>query len=283
MATVAAARAPAGGAMLKRVASAVVLVPLFAWVVVAAPVWVFQLLVMATSAAAVWELSRMFEQARRPVYKWLGVALATAVTGAFASATLGAVPAYPTLAVAIAIGLVVSAPVWSGVLPSTEAPANTLLGVTYVGWLLGFAILLHGLPQGPWLVLFLMGVTWAGETAAYAVGSLIGRRRLAPTLSPGKTIEGSVAQIVVSVLTALLLERWLLPGCGRTVAIAAGGLIGVVGQVGDLAESAIKRSVGTKDTSQIIPGHGGVLDRIDSLLFNIPMFYGYIAVMGCAR
>jgi phosphatidate cytidylyltransferase len=269
--------------MLRRVASAVVLVPLFAWVVVAAPVWVFQLLVVAVSGAAVWELGRMFEQAKRAVYKWLGVVLAVAVTGAFASATLGAVPAYPTLVLALAVALVVSAPVWSGVVPSTEAPAHTLLGVTYVGWLLGFAILLHGLPEGPWLVLFLMGVTWAGETAAYAVGSLMGRRRLAPTLSPGKTLEGSVAQIVASVLAALLLERWLPPGCGRAVALAAGGLIGVVGQVGDLAESAIKRSVGTKDTSQIIPGHGGVLDRIDSLLFNIPVFYGYIAMMGCAR
>jgi phosphatidate cytidylyltransferase len=217
------------------------------------------------------------------VYKWLGVALAAAVTGAFASATVGAVPAYPTLVLALAIGIVLSAPVWSGAVASTEAPAHTLLGVTYVGWLLGFAILLHGLPQGPWLILFLMGITWVGETAAYAVGSLIGRRRLAPTLSPGKTVEGSVAQIVASIVAAVLLERWLVPGCGRSVAVAAGGLIGVVGQIGDLAESAIKRSVGTKDTSQIIPGHGGVLDRIDSLLFNIPVFYGYIAVMGCAR
>jgi phosphatidate cytidylyltransferase len=281
--TVAAAPAPAAGAMLRRVASAVVLVPVFVLVVVAAPVWVFHLLVVATSGAAAWELARMFEQARRPVYKWLGVALAVGVTAAFASPTSGEVAAYPALAVALAIGVVVSAPVWGGAAVSTEAPANTLLGVTYVGWLLGFAILLHALPQGPGLILFLMGVTWAGETAAYVVGSLIGRRRLAPTLSPGKTVEGATAQVVVSIVAAVLLTRWLLPGCGFTFSLAVGGLIGVVGQIGDLAESAIKRSVGTKDTSHIIPGHGGVLDRIDSLLFNIPMFYGYIAVMGCAR
>jgi phosphatidate cytidylyltransferase len=269
--------------MLRRVASTVVLVPLFVLTVVAAPAWVFQLLVVAVSGAAVWELARMFEQARRPVYKWLGVVLAAAVTAAFASTTAGAIAAYPVLALALAIGIVVSAPVWGGAVASTDAPANTLLGVAYVGTLLGFAIPLHSLPQGPGLILFLMGVTWAGETAAYAVGSLIGRRRLAPTLSPGKTVEGAAAQVAVSIVAAVLLTRWLLPGCGGTFALAAGGLIGVVGQIGDLAESAIKRSVGTKDTSQIIPGHGGVLDRIDSLLFNIPMFYGYIAVMGCAR
>jgi phosphatidate cytidylyltransferase len=269
--------------MLRRVASAVVLVPVFVLIVVAAPLWVFHLLVVAASGAAVWELARMFEQAKRPVYKWLGVVLAVGVTGAFASTTAGGISGYPVLALAVAIGIVVSAPVWGGAVPSTEAPANTLLGITYVAWLLGFAILLHALPEGPALVLFLMGVTWAGETAAYAVGSLVGRRRLAPTLSPGKTLEGAAAQVVVSIVAAALLTRWLLPGCGGFFAVAAGGLIGVVGQVGDLAESAIKRSVGTKDTSQIIPGHGGVLDRIDSLLFNIPIFYGYIAVMGCAR
>jgi phosphatidate cytidylyltransferase len=278
-----AAPAPAAGAMLRRVASAVVLVPVFVLVVVAAPVWMFHLLVVATSGAAAWELARMFEQARRPVYKWLGVALAVGVTAAFASPTSGAVAAYPALAIALAIGVVVSAPVWGGAAVGTEAPANTLLGITYVGWLLGFAILLHALPQGPGLILFLMGVTWAGETAAYVVGSLIGRRRLAPTLSPGKTVEGATAQVAVSIVAAVLLTRWLLPGCGSTFSLAVGGLIGVVGQIGDLAESAIKRSVGTKDTSQIIPGHGGVLDRIDSLLFNIPMFYGYIAVVGCGR
>lgn len=283
MATVATASRAAGATMLRRVASTVVLVPLFVLTVVAAPAWVFQLLVVAVSGAAVWELARMFEQARRPVYKWLGVVLAAAVTAAFASITAGAITAYPVLALALAIGIVVSAPVWGGAVPSTDAPANTLLGVAYVGTLLGFAIPLHALPQGPGLILFLMGVTWAGETAAYAVGSLIGRRRLAPTLSPGKTVEGAAAQVVVSILAAVLLTRWLLPGCGGTFALAAGGLIGVVGQIGDLAESAIKRSMGTKDTSQLIPGHGGVLDRIDSLLFNIPMFYGYIAVMGCAR
>jgi phosphatidate cytidylyltransferase len=269
--------------MLRRVASTVVLVPLFVLTVVAAPAWVFQLLVVAVSGAAVWELARMFEQARRPVYKWLGVVLAAAVTAAFASTTAGAIAAYPVLALALAIGMVVSAPVWGGAVASTDAPANTLFGVAYVGTLLGFAIPLHALPQGPGLILFLMGVTWAGETAAYAVGSLIGRRPLAPTLSPGKTVEGAAAQVVVSIVAAVLLTRWLLPGCGGTFALAAGGLIGVVGQIGDLAESAIKRSMGTKDTSQIIPGHGGVLDRIDSLLFNIPMFYGYIAMMGCAR
>jgi phosphatidate cytidylyltransferase len=264
---VAGRREGAATALMKRLGSALLLIPAFAWVTMGAPAWVFQLLVVATSAAAMWELTRMFEQAGRPVYQWLGVAAAAAVTASFAFTSQGLVPVYPTLTLALAVVLVLSAPVWSGVPASTDSPAHTLLGLTYVAWLLGYAILLHALVQGPSLVLFLVGVTWVGETAAYVVGSMIGRHRLAPALSPGKTLEGSAAQIAASVLTAALLQGWLLPGCGYTFALGAGALLGFVGQVGDLTESAIKRSVGTKDTSQIIPGHGGVLDRIDALLF----------------
>jgi phosphatidate cytidylyltransferase len=152
----------------------------------------------------------------------------------------------------------------------------------YVNWLLGHAILLHALPAGASLVLFLVGVTWVGETVAYVVGSTVGRRRLAPVISPRKTVEGAAAQLIASVAAGVLLAAWLLPGCPVPWALGAGGLLGVVGQVGDLAESVIKRSVSLKDTGALIPGHGGVLDRIDSLLFNAPLLYVYAITTGCA-
>jgi phosphatidate cytidylyltransferase len=189
--------------------------------------------------------------------------------------------ALPALALAVAVALVLAAPVWRGA-PSTAASANTLLAVLYVGWLLGYGILLHHTsPIGDELVLFLVGVTWVGETSAYLVGSSFGRHRLAPVISPKKTVEGALAQVAASVLTAAALGAWLLPSCSTGTALAAGVLLGVVGQVGDLAESAIKRSVGTKDTGALIPGHGGILDRIDSLLFNLPAFYYFTLVTGC--
>ncbi|HEU5319282.1 MAG TPA: phosphatidate cytidylyltransferase, partial [Methylomirabilota bacterium] len=166
--------------------------------------------------------------------------------------------------------------------PETEPAANTLLGVLYAAWLPGFAILLHALPDGAALVLFLVGVTWTGESAAYVVGSAIGRRPLAPVLSPRKTVEGAVAQVLVSVGAAAVLGAWLLPGCGAAGLLAAGALLGVVGQVGDLVESAVKRSAGVKDAGSLIPGHGGVLDRLDSLLFNVPAFYYYWMALRCA-
>ena len=264
------------GAMLKRVASAAVLLPAFVWVVAAAPSWVFPIVVVAAAARAAWELARMLEHAGRPVYKRLGVVAGAAVTASFA------VPAVSNAVTALAIGLVLSAPLLGDEAPATGRTAHTLLGLMYVNWLLGHAILLHALPAGPSLVLFLVGVTWIGETVAYVVGSTVGRRRLAPVVSPRKTVEGAAAQLVASVAAAALLAAWLLPGCSVPWALGAGGLLGVVGQVGDLAESVIKRSVSLKDTGALIPGHGGVLDRIDSLLFNAPLLYAFATTLGCA-
>jgi phosphatidate cytidylyltransferase len=179
---------------------------------------------------------------------------------------------------------ILTAALGRGAAPSAEPAANSLLAVMYIGWLLGYGILLHhASARGDALVLFVVGITWIGETMAYVVGSTLGRRKLAPVISPRKTVEGAVAQVLASVLAGLALGAWLLPECGVAVFAAGGALLGMVGQIGDLAESVIKRSAGTKDTGHIIPGHGGVLDRIDSLLFNLPAaFYFFSLVAVCA-
>ena len=268
--------------MVKRVASALVLLPLFLLIVVKAPAYFFNALVIVASAAALWELARLLELGGRPVHRGLAVVGGTAVTAAFAASGRLEPFTLPAFVLALTVLAIVAAPIWRGAAPATEPAANTLLAVLYVGWLLGYGILLHHTaPHGDELVLFVVGVTWVGETMAYVVGSTLGRRKLAPVISPGKTVEGGVAQVVASVLTALILGAWLLPGCGLLLAAAGGVLLGVVGQVGDLAESVIKRSVGTKDTGGMIPGHGGMLDRIDSLLFNLPAFYYFSMLAGC--
>jgi len=277
-------------AVWKRVASAVVLIPAFVWVTTSAPAWMFQALVVAASVLACAELARMFERTGRPIHTWLTVGVGTALTASFAS-SLYATTGYdgkmlrwmpsPELVLVVGVGLIVSAPLWTPGRPVVESTANTLFGAIYIGLLLGFGIWLHGGADGPGLVLFLVGVTWTGESAAYLVGSAVGRHKIAPTLSPRKTVEGAVAQLVVSITAALALGAWLLPWCGLAGAAGAGAVLGVVGQVGDLAESAIKRSIGTKDTGGLIPGHGGVLDRVDSLLFNIPALYFYSLYAWC--
>jgi phosphatidate cytidylyltransferase len=276
-----AAGTPPRPALLKRLASTLVLLPVFLLIVIKAPGWMFDGLVIIASATALWELMRLFEQGGRPTYRWLGVLSGTAVTAAFGASRLLDPLVLPAFTVTLVAGLVLSVAVWQGA-PATEPAANTLLGVIYVGWLLGFGILLHHTaPIGAELVIFLVAVTWIGETTAYVLGSTIGRHKLAPVISPRKTIEGAVAQVIASVLSAAAFGAWLLPQCGMGMALAGGALLGVVGQAGDLAESAIKRSVGTKDAGELIPGHGGVLDRIDSLLFNLPAFYYFTLATGC--
>ena len=268
-------------ALLKRVASTVVLLPVFLIIVVKAPGWIFSALVVIASAAALWELTRMLQRAGRPVYHRLGVVAGTAVTAAFAAGRMTDPFGLPAFVVVLTLGAILAAPIWRG-MATSEATFTTLLAVMYIGWLLGYGILLHDSPRGDDLMLFLVGITWVGETAAYLVGSTIGRHKLAPVVSPRKTVEGAAAQVLASVLMAMVLRAWLLPSCGVMVAVAAGTLLGITGQVGDLAESVIKRSAGTKESGGLIPGHGGVLDRIDSLLFNLPAFYYFWLVMGCA-
>ena len=263
--------------MMRRLASVVVLLPVFLLIVIKAPPYLFNALVILASATALWELTRLLEHGGRPVFRMLGVVAGSAVTAAFAASGMLSPFALPTAVLTAAVLVVLAAAIWRGPAPSTEPAANTLLAVLYVGWLLGYGILLHQTSsRGDALVLFVVGVTWVGETMAYMVGSTLGRHKLAPVISPRKTVEGAVAQVVAAVLTAAALGAWLLPECGLGVAVAGGALLGVVGQVGDLAESVVKRSVGAKDTGGIIPGHGGVLDRIDSLLFTLPAAY-YLA------
>ncbi len=232
----------------------------------------------------------MFERTGRPISTWLTVGVGAALTTSFATSLYAGLGddgkplrwmPTPELALVLGIGLICSAPLWTSGLPLVESTANTVFGAVYVGWLLGYPIWLQSRADGPQLVLFLVGVTWAGESAAYLVGSSVGRHRLAPILSPRKTLEGAVAQVIVSVAAALALAAWLLPACSLVGGAGGGALLGVIGQVGDLAESAIKRSIGTKDTGGLIPGHGGMLDRIDSLLFNAPALYLYSLYAWC--
>jgi phosphatidate cytidylyltransferase len=268
--------------VLRRLLSALVLLPVFLLIVVKAPAFLFNSLVVIASAAALWELIRLFEQTGRPIDRGLALVGGVAVTASFAAARLLPPLELPVFSLLMAVVAVLAAPVWRGT-PDVSRSANTLLAITYIGWLLGFGILLHHTSAlGDELVLYVVGVTWIGETAAYVVGSAMGRHKLAPVISPKKSVEGALAQLVASIATGAAVGAWLLPGCGVALWLGGGALLGVVGQFGDLAESAIKRSAGTKDTGALIPGHGGVLDRIDSLLFNLPAFYYFSRVAGCS-
>jgi len=147
-------------------------------------------------------------------------------------------------------------------------------GLILVAFPLSFAIPLHAAgPQGPVLLLFALVVVWVGDSAAYFAGKSIGKHALAPHLSPKKTWEGTVAGFLGSLIVAPLFALWVNVPLIHLLAMAALG--NIAGQVGDLLESGYKRSAGIKDSGSLLPGHGGVLDRIDALILAIPVVWYY--------
>jgi len=173
--------------------------------------------------------------------------------------------------------------------------ASTVLGVVYTGGALSFVPLLRALPEtlgvttdplrAATFVLLPLLVVWASDSAAYFVGRAIGRTKLAPRASPGKTVEGSVAGLVGATVAAWLVMRWSMADPSGIpldvpVVLALGLAVAAVGQVGDLAESVLKRQAGVKDSGHILPGHGGALDRLDALLFAFPVAWVLLQLPG---
>jgi phosphatidate cytidylyltransferase len=148
-----------------------------------------------------------------------------------------------------------------------------LSGVVYCSFLFGFMILLS---RDSLLVLF--AIVWLGDTAAYYGGRALGRHALAPRVSPKKTVEGAIAGLFASIVAGIAMGIWRYSGASWLNLAAICAITAVARQVGDLAESALKRSAHVKDSSSILPGHGGILDRLDSLLFAAPTFFWLMKV-----
>jgi phosphatidate cytidylyltransferase len=150
--------------------------------------------------------------------------------------------------------------------------AMRTFGVIYIGLPITFLIAIRVIGTSS-LILFMLVIIWVNDSAAYFVGRAIGKRKLCPSLSPGKTIEGAIGGIAGGIIAGFIYVHYssIQLGFGQLLLLCL--LIGVAGIIGDLAESAIKRSAGAKDSGSIIPGHGGLLDRIDSMLFVLPVLY----------
>lgn len=162
-------------------------------------------------------------------------------------------------------------------------------GIFYVVLFFNYVPSIHALTGGPIWVAMLLGIIWGGDIAAYYVGNMFGKHKLSPSISPGKTFEGAVGNFLASALLALGVWYLFLSSASplhlssRTPQISGFAVIGLalvtsfVSQIGDLFESAIKRVAGKKDSGTILPGHGGILDRFDSLILAAPFFYYYLA------
>lgn len=153
--------------------------------------------------------------------------------------------------------------------------ALTVTGLLYVPLLLGHLTLLRQLPLGRQWVFLVLVIIMIGDSAAYFVGISVGKRRLYPAISPKKSVEGAIGGLAGSIAGALLCRAIFFPELTVADCLALGGGLGILGQVGDLFESMLKRAFGVKDSGTLIPGHGGLLDRLDSLLFAFPPAYYY--------
>ncbi len=282
-------------ALGQRVLSAAVLLPLVI-VCVWWGFWPFAVLVVTATAFGLSELYAAFFHGGFRPQPPLGIALALLMIAALALLALTGINLLaPVIALIIMIGLAASAPRHAerGALAGW---ALTVGGALYIGGLLGFLLLLRAMdaslhggllaalqpqPGGAWVFLVLMA-TWGQDVFAYLVGRHWGRHTMAPHLSPRKTWEGAAGgmagslagAILATILFGLPLPLW------QTLLI--GMLAGIAGPAGDLSESFIKRQVGLKDASSLIPGHGGVLDRVDSVLFSAPAIYMLLVLLGLA-
>ena len=156
--------------------------------------------------------------------------------------------------------------------------AWTLLGAVYLGSLLPHWVLLCRMPHGRARVFFVLLVIMMGDTAAYVTGTFFGKRKLAPEISPGKTMEGTMGYVAGSVMGGCLGASFLLTELGAIEVLAVSGILSLLGQIGDLFESLIKRVFAVKDSGNLLPGHGGLLDRLDSLIFPAVFATTYLKV-----
>jgi len=262
--------------MLPRIGSAALLIALLLAVLLAGSLWVYAGLAVVLGAALIeyWSLTRLLQA---PAPLWILFPLA------FALLLRDRLPGWLSLEVILAVATVggLSAMVflrdWR---MSLLRWALALGGSLYLGYLLGYYPALYLLRQpdpnhlGFGLVIFVLGAVWIGDTAAMVVGSRFGRHRFFPRISPNKSVEGALGGLLASTLLFALLAP--LVNLWFPHNLVLGLLIGAFSQVGDLIESQLKRTAGVKDASHLIPGHGGILDRIDSVLPVAALVYYYL-------
>jgi phosphatidate cytidylyltransferase len=238
----------------------------------------FMALVAVSVVIASWEMFALAERGGLGAHRFLGAALGVAMAYSFFD------PRLPTLEVLLAALLIVPIASLARIRGGAERAAAgvgavgvTLMTVLYVGMLMGFivALLADGGARGRDLTVLLFWVVWLADAAAYAVGSLWGRRKLMPAISPGKTVEGALGALVAAVAAALVARAWFFTRLTLGDALAVGVLLAIAGMLGDLFESMLKRAAAVKDSGAWFPGHGGMLDRTDSLLFAAPVLFYY--------
>lgn len=274
-----------------RILSTLIAVPILTWLIWCGS-WPFLILIIVAILLSLFEFYNM------PKVKGLRILRITAMICGIALALCawrGNIYYLNTLLTASILLLLIMQLFGKKPLETITNLSYTILGLIYVGWLLSHQLPLRRLPFGREYILLLFWITWSGDIGAYTFGTILGKHKLIPRVSPRKSVAGAVGGLFLSLTSAFLayffleespfLGKWLSsPGLSLVHYLILGLILGIVGQFGDLCESLLKRGAQIKDAGGIIPGHGGLLDVIDSLLFTSPIMYYYIVhVVGRLR
>lgn len=269
-------RKPLSGTLL-RFATALPLIALVVWILFHAPRWAFTIVLVLALVQGGLELGRMTLPGPRPLQVWnVLMTLSLPLVLSFSHDPRWIIATIATWATsALVVALLCATPI--------ESVA------TRIGWLLGAPLYLGGLgscllllfdrPDGGAWVLLAMILAFVSDTSAYFIGRAFGKRPLMPTVSPKKTVEGSIGGVVGATIGALIVRATLLPALPVVHVLALAIVGSLLGQAGDLFVSLIKRSVGVKDSGKLLPGHGGLLDRIDALLFTGAVTWAYASLL----
>ena len=258
-----------------RVLTAAVVSPLILLLLFLGPAWGWTAFIVAATALSAYEffgLSHPGDPVARGigVLATLGVAVVLVAHGNDARALVTLVVALPVLSILLALFRL------GDVRTAAARMAATTFGPLWLGLLTCLVLLRNSQgAEGPGYVLYAVMLAWMADTGGYFAGRFFGRRKLYEAVSPKKTVEGFVGAILGAVLGALLAHFWYLPSLPLVDAILVALLGGALGQLGDLGESLLKRSTGVKDSGEIVPGHGGMLDRLDALFVTSGLVYLY--------
>ena len=266
---------PSFFARYAREMTAVVLGPLAVWIVGWSHPWVFNGAIALIAILALHEFLVLGRKKGYTIPVSLCILIALFIIAAFVLEEVSVEVGMFTTLLVIPASYVFSKSDLDEALPSS---AVAVMGTMYVGMLAGCLVRLRDdFPDGPNLVFFLLLVVWLGDAGAYYTGKRFGRTKLSPRISPKKTVEGLIGGVMMSIITAVVIHLTFFPEFPLLAAIVMGAVLSVAGVIGDLAESMWKRSAAVKDSGSLIPGHGGFLDRFDSILFIAPILYVYWA------
>jgi len=270
--------------LLPRILTAIVGIPFFLYMIHlgAMP---FRVLVLGITLLALYEYALILWTGGRRVSRFwtvaggVLVALSVSLDGAGRQAAAGI--GFTDLALTLLVMTAVLSELFRSE-HSLDRAGLTVFGALFIGWTLGhLALIRDRIPNGEAFTFVLFASVWVTDTCAYFAGRMFGRRKLAKVISPKKTWEGAAGGLLGAVATFWLARKFFLPDLyGPSAAVGLGLLIGTVGQMSDLTQSLVKRAAGAKDSSTLLPGHGGIFDRMDSFLLLAPIYYYALLVCG---